>query len=44
MNMYYVWAGFEVVSWIIVIGLVSFLFKDDRKKRDNTQTGGMSNE
>lgn len=44
MNMYYVWAAFEAVSWIIVIGLVSFLFKDDKKKNNDTQTGGMNHE
>lgn len=44
MNMYYVWAIFEVVSWIIVIGLVGVLFKDDKKKSDDAQTGGMKHE
>ena len=44
MNMYYVWLGFEAVSWIIVIGLSSYLFKDDKKKNKDTQTGGMNHE
>lgn len=44
MNMYYVWAIFEVVSWIIVIGLVGVLFKDDKKKNDDAQIGGMKHE